>query len=595
MVISEMEDFDSFNAKARSTMAPPKKKTKRELEEENEKLKHEIEALRLKVEQQEQQLAQGITKSYVFSTSSAAKDNGDVDEFHKKLLCKDEWKGSFVAYKYYIEVVKGARRMTREPQETVTGSSGMRYNSDDEWKHAIKEINKEAKVLMSSFQKSTDRQFWDAENPQSDILAKLMESALSILSRGKSHGLRVTHQYEINVPVTAAELETSIRKSAPGKNDTTKLEFVPDVAVWMVDEHLRRNWLASFEFKPNNSKPDWRLAQAEMNAINIIMHRGRPCICVDVAGSRDFSKWSFRASALVPNPMRTQSTEYRYVKSCFLGGDVAGAKGILMLAAGLLQGMPFFNDEKLKLLGPSVAVVPTGNDSALPVDRVVKAYDRSTCCKPNIDLVRMHVDQAAVIWTSRDSHCKVQLVETRHFESDWTKEVPCTVFVAILGHLKNLHDAGKVHGDVRLGNMLSCGLLVDLDYIGLQTYPSGLKAISDGERHPSVQKGIDDRSVDTLPPDKEHDLFSMGAAMKMFKPSDSDYESVWLEATNILQVAGDNAMGLALAKLGELDSVLVKLTDESMEKIFSTGLTVGGNPHVLLATGGTPEAPKSPQ
>jgi hypothetical protein len=90
-------------------------------------------------------------------------------------------------------------------------------------------------------------------------------------------------------------------------------------------------------------------------------------------------------------------------------------------------------------------------------------------------------------------------------------------------------------------------------------------------------------------------LFSMGAAMKMFKPSDSDYESVWLEATNILQVAGDNAMGLALAKLGELDGVLVKLTDESMEKIFSTGLTVGGNPHVLLATGGTPEAPKSPQ
>jgi hypothetical protein len=99
MVISEMEDFDSFNAKARSTMAPPKKKMKRELEEENEKLKHEIEALRLKVEQQEQQLAQGITKSYVFRTSSAAKDNGDVDEFHKKLLCKDEWKGSFVAYK----------------------------------------------------------------------------------------------------------------------------------------------------------------------------------------------------------------------------------------------------------------------------------------------------------------------------------------------------------------------------------------------------------------------------------------------------------------------------------------------------------------
>jgi hypothetical protein len=587
------------------------KKTKRELEQELEQLKsknaarekeleEEIASLRLQVQQQ--QLSQGITKGFVFSVSNAAKDKDLVKRFHNEFVCEEEWKGSFVAYKYYIEVVKGARRVTREPQEAAAAGSGTPYIPDDVWENAIEQIENEAEGLMSSLQRSTDKQFWEAEIPHSDILAKLMESALYILSCGRSHGLRVTHQYEINVSVSGAELEKSIRTSksttdakgtakgtakgsakgsANGAEGTSKLQFVSDVAVWMEDERRGRNWLASFEFKPSNYKTRARRVQAEMNAVNIIMHRKQPCICVDVAGSQEFSNWVFNASALVPNPVRTMSTERHanYVKSCFLV-EAKGADGILMLAAGLLRGKSFFNDEKLEVLGPTVAVVPPGNDSTLSVNRVVKAYDRTVCCEPNIDLVRTLIDPAAAIWTSRDSttnEIKLQLVETLYFDSDWTNAVPCSSFIAILRCLKILHDAGGVHGDVRLGNMLSCGKLVDLDYARLERYPSGLRPIPDGKRHPKVQEGIDGQTISHLPPDKEHDLYSMGAVMELFKPSDSGHESVWLEASDILQKAGDDALRKAMAKLGELDGVFVELSLENRNKIFHTGngLTIG--------------------
>jgi hypothetical protein len=245
--------------------APKKKKTKteRDLEQELEQLRSnnaagekelEEENASLRLQVQQQQLSQAITKGFVFSISNAAKDKKLVKRFYKEFVCEEEWKGSFVAYKYYIEVVKGARRMTREPQEAAAAGNGTPYIPDDVWKNAIEQIEKEAEGLMSSLQRSTDKQFWEAENPQSDILAKLMESALCILSHGTSdgtsygasdsttHGLRVTHQYEINVSVSGAELEKSIRKSESATDakgsakGTAKLQFVPDVAVWMEDD-----------------------------------------------------------------------------------------------------------------------------------------------------------------------------------------------------------------------------------------------------------------------------------------------------------------------------------------------------------------------
>jgi hypothetical protein len=593
------------NAPDASERAPkkPRQKTKRELEEENEKLRSENAGLIMIVQQQGQQLAQSTTKRFVFNTSSAAKNEEDVDSFHEKFLCKKEWRGSFVAYNYYIEVVKGARRMTCDPQEDAATGSGPSYITEAEWEPALEAINTEAHQLLVSFQKSTGYQ--DAENPQSDILAKLMESAFCLLAGDKPHYLRVTHQYGFNVSVKEEELKKSIRKSSTEEDDTAKLkkktakrkkktaklEFVPDVVVWMMSTKEGRNWLASFEFKPSSEKPDQRQVQAEMNAFNIITHRNRPCIAVDVSGSRNFEDWVFRASAIVPNPVPTMSTEHQadYVKSCFLE-ETKGAEGVLRLAAGLLRGKSFFNDRKLTVLGPTVAVVPPRKDNAIQEKRVVKAYDRSTSCQPNIDLVRTLVDPGALIWTSSDS--KLQLVETLHFESDWTKVVPCSSFIAILGQLKALHDKDSVHGDVRLGNMLSCGKLIDLDYVLLQEYPSGLKQIPDGERHPSVKESIDDESIGDLRPDKKHDLYSMGAVMGLFRPSDSGHESVWLEASHILINTGDDAMAVALTKLGELDGAFVELTDENKKKIFNAGLTVG-NPQVLLGTGGTPEAPKT--
>jgi serine/threonine protein kinase len=128
-----------------------------------------------------------------------------------------------------------------------------------------------------------------------------------------------------------------------------------------------------------------------------------------------------------------------------------------------------------------------------------------------IDVIKLLLDEMALLWKSK--YINLEIVEMAHRESNWEGGLNVEVFVSILQKLFALHEKGFVHGDIRLANLLtvSSGFIVDFDFVGLalEAYQEGLISVADGIRHPYVAAAINDRSIGTLRPAKEHDLFSM--------------------------------------------------------------------------------------
>jgi hypothetical protein len=509
---------------------------------------------------------------YVFGTSSAAYDKDVRKEFRTRFIHGDAMQGTFVSSQFYTEFVKGARRMKRDPDEKrSTTFPGLQCIPEDKkWDEAVKCITKYRQRLLKSYGERFS-EYPDCENPQSDILAKLIERALRLLAGNQPHDIEVTHQYDVSINANPEEVKNSVGNC----NGKSKVYFFADVVVWVEDSQRGRIELAVFEFKPDDKNQDARRAQVDMNVANILAETNLPCIAVDVAGGRNFDAWTFCASAPVPNKTNGV-TDATYVKSFVLAsqnesGEAFGAEGIVRLAAGILRAKNFVKKPPLELLGPVVAVQGDGNSPR----QVIKAYHDSEFCRHNIGLIRTLVDKDALLWTSRDE--SLVLVETCYFESDWRKSAKVSAFVEILCRLKALHDNRQVHGDMRLANMLSSGVLIDLDYVGAEKYPGSYQNVADGRRHKDVQAAIENGTVGDLPIVQEHDLFSMGAVMKFFTPAGESDVVIWERACNELCGANGNSLTRALRLLRSLaHEVSVDLTPESRQSIFTSTAKVFG-------------------
>jgi hypothetical protein len=512
---------------------------------------------------------------YVFGTSSAAYDKDVRKEFRTRFIHGNAMQGTFVSSQFYTEFVKGARRMKRDPDEKrSTTFPGLQCIAEDKkWGEAVEYITEYGQRLLKSYGERFP-EYPDCEKPQSDILAKLIERALRLLAGNQPHGIEVTHQYDVSINANPEEVKNSIGNC----NGKSEVYFFADVVVWVEDSQRGRIELAVFEFKPDDKNQDARRAQVDMNVANILAETNLPCIAVDVTGGRNFDAWTFCASAPVPNETNGV-TDATYVKSFVLAsqnksGEAFGADGIVRLAAGILRSRDFVKAPPLELLGPVVAIQGDGK-------QVVKAYHDSEYCRHNIGLVRTLIDSDALRWTSRDD--SLVLVETRYFESDWMISAKVSAFVEILCRLKDLHDNRQVHGDMRLANMLSSGVLIDLDYVGAQKYPPGYQNVKDGRRHMDVQAAITNGTIGDLPIVQAHDLFSMGAVMQFFTPAGECYVVMWERACNELGKGNGCSLTRALSLLRKLakDDVSVDLTSESRQSIFADSANVFG-------TGGTP-------
>lgn len=101
--------------------------------------------------------------------------------------------------------------------------------------------------------------------------------------------------------------------------------------------------------------------------------------------------------------------------------------------------------------------------------------------------------------------------------------------VSLLDKLRQLHDKGIVHGDVRLSNLV-CGPTetwwIDLDYSGKEgesRYPSGWNhSLDDGLRHPDA--------VEFTNLEKVHDLFAFSDILSRFKCDEETLQEKWKNA-----------------------------------------------------------------
>lgn len=504
-----------------------------------------------------------VAAAFVWSVSMAARDiEGAAKEYRTQVLSSTPVAGGFVANRMFVEFTKASRRMTREGETSA----------DTKWSDAIRTITKKAQMLSARETRTlfTD-DYPDQENPQSALATELIRLAISTWSGGDDHGIVTSHRLEIVAKVKNRERIIHIRKKQKTENEgkkkdaktPEKLEFEVNVLCWFAHEQLGGGCvLCTSEYKPSNADEVERKNQADMYASNVAFLHDLPCICVDIAGGTDWTKWTISVSAVFGRPNEWPG-DFLLDKSVMF--EAQGAEGILGLAVGLLKAKEHFPGNKglySNRLGPVV-----GRDSST----VFKAYDAATYRKPNIDRVRTFIDSEAILWTSHDK--KLQLVEMKYIESDWRADVDFLVFGKILRQLKQLHEDSKAHGDIRLANLLSTGVIIDFDFGGNDTYPEGLNEInSDGSRHPDVVDAIKDGRVQDLIIDKKHDYFSMSAVMQLFKAKSDDAE---------LQSHWENAA--KYVRQGKLDDAVDILESDSNSRL-SLGKDV-----VLLRTGATPK------
>ena len=102
-------------------------------------------------------------------------------------------------------------------------------------------------------------------------------------------------------------------------------------------------------------------------------------------------------------------------------------------------------------------------------------------------------------------------------------------FIALIEQVVALHNAGLVHGDLRLFNVVFCengsAQLIDFDFSGenvVKCYPKGFVAeLPDGKRHKRASAGKKLRV--------EHDCFALAALMEMFTCQDDQWRNATAE------------------------------------------------------------------
>jgi hypothetical protein len=288
-----------------------------------------------------------------------------------------------------------------------------------------------------------------------------------------------------------------------------------------------------------------------------------PCISVDIVGGMNWNEWKITATAIVPNNQIVDKLNTRWCKSLLFTDQ--GANGLCQLAAGLVSAYDNYPKKKNDfgcLLGP----VAGKNDNT-----VVKAYVNKEYQKPHLNLVQEYIDGNAKLYSTTNK--KIQLLEVVHVDNDWSKDIIISMFTSILTKLSLLHKNGWVHGDVRLANMLSAGILIDFDLVGkhdVATYPRGYQSIRhDGKRHEEIETAIntenDEDAVELVKLKKSHDCYSMAYVMRLFKVYDPSIQQCWESAADFVE---DENIQEAIDVLNEQKGQIVQRTENGVHTLF---------------------------
>jgi hypothetical protein len=527
-----------------------------EITEKNE----EIKKLREKTE--DSQLIQDRNQWLVKSASEAAKNESAREKFRSKQVGPDMCRGGFVALQYYLDFVLAAREFP---------GKGLAENIKQE---LIQELDGLGKVLSWKQRKENSLyspDFMDVEAPQSAVAAQLFQMAIDFF-QVKSSGtnehpnrLIVSHQMQIVGKISQGdciiwpgkpgslkrsrdEVEGETTKGQPPQKDDSKKKKEPDrtddridICVWFVhkDTSLGACVAAAGEYKPHDLKSEERQAQADMYGSNIFVHHKKPCVIIDIAGGNDLSSWEISATGLV----RALQSAPNWEKTPLFSGK--GAEAIVSVAWGLVaakDSFPSTLNNFGRRLGPVV-----GEHG----DFVYKAYDNATTRNPNVDALKFLLgDENVEMMESKDSTLKI--VKMIELENDWTQEVNAKdSFGRIIMMLQELHAEYGPHGDIRLANLTSSGYIIDLDFVGRKSYPRTLNNISvDGCRHPDVEAWIkkqdeehNNNKAEDLEMKESHDWFSLGFAMKLFRPVDESNNEVWEQTCKLFQEIESSADG----------------------------------------------------
>ena len=462
----------------------------------------------------------------VLSVSEVAKDPQLRAEFRDQQVAEEPCRGGFIAQKFYLEFVLAAQEFeTFERKDSV-----------------VEEVAKLGEVLAVGSRKKHslfNNSYLDEEAPQSAVGSELFRLAIDLLQQDRDTKdqmrLRVTHQQHLVTNIASPDSSPQefkfIRKR---KRESGKLKSKPvedkksldqiDICAWFVhpERTLGACVLAACEYKPSGIQETERKAQADMYGSNILILHQKPCIVIDIAGANDLEHWTVSAYGLVQAQF-TKKSHLWETSPLYVG---RGAEAIVMVARGLLAAQESFPSRLEEHYGSRLGPVVGKID-----EFVYKVYDMAQHRKPNIDVVRMLLDKDAELLISNDT--QLEIVKMKWIPSDWKKNVSTEVFEEIIRKLRLLHENFGPHGDIRLANLLSCGSIIDFDFVRAERYPSTLNSISqDGTRHPDVEDMIhriqengDESSL--IQPETSHDWFSLGQVMRLFQPTDESNASSW--------------------------------------------------------------------
>jgi hypothetical protein len=371
-----------------------------------------------------------------------------------------------------------------------------------------------------------------------------------------------------------AELTFSVSQNIDKPGNVEKEEQVNqsiDVLIWFPHKKKRLGncVLSNIEYKPSDSNETARVAQADMYTTNIMDIHDLPCISIDIAGGKKCSKWKITATAIILNNPPVDPVKTRWCKSLLFTGQ--GVKGICSIAAGLVAAYINYPIKKKDFgcrLGPVVGHIEK---------KVVKAYVNAKYRKPNLNLVQKNIDPNAKLYSTTNNRKKIQILEMTYVEGTWIGDIKISTFREILKKLLQLHNYGLVHGDVRLANMLSAGVLIDFDLAGQHgraTYPYGFQLITqDGKRHRDIETAIrfgSDNAIASVTLKTCHDCFSMAFVMTLFVSDVSNIQQRWESA--VANVRSDE-LNKAIKVLSKVKGKTVRLAKKDLAQLFGTGGT----------------------
>jgi serine/threonine protein kinase len=167
---------------------------------------------------------------------------------------------------------------------------------------------------------------------------------------------------------------------------------------------------------------------------------------------------------------------------------------------------------------------------------VYKCFFKTERRSPNLDLIRQFVDPNAEEFSLGTEGSYMRMKFVGQMLSD---DYKCSMlsFLEVARDLQRLHDMDYCHGDIRVSNLILNPMngegkarLIDFDFAGKageKRYPSSLINLVDGERHPEVRMAIEANNVGEVVLKKEHDWYSMAAAMQCFEVTNQEDEAVW--------------------------------------------------------------------